>query len=274
MRKIISRPNPEVLPEFPVPIYVRSTGYNEADPDWEENCAKGSKNFVQLFWCIQGIGEFRFEGRSVLLHPDEVIYQLPGEAHVHRSADTKTQWRYYWFTFDGPGAENFMRSYHYEQTALHAGACPVKLFHELETAVRQQTNYAQRHAIAVATEILALAGCDSGKCEHNTVKRFLELAEDLFADPDFTAEAAANEMQIHRTTLYRTVKRELSLSPKQVLRQLRIQKALSLLLETELPIKTVAAESGFNKVDYFCSLIARQTGCTPAKYRKHASVDS
>jgi len=274
MRKIISRPNPGCIPSLPLPIHVRSAGYNEAAPGWSEFESRDRKNFVQIFWCNQGIGEFRFEDRNVLLHPNEVIYRLPHEEHSHRSADPKIPWHYHWFTFDGPNAKAFMLSYGYPQTNLHAGPCPIRMFQELETLLSHQTIYAQRHAVSIATEILALAGCSEGRIEHDVVKRFLEISGQRFSDENFTVAAAAAELEIHRTTLYRIFKQELGFSPKQYLRRLRIQKALSLLLETELPVKVVAAESGFNKVDYFCSVIAGETGLTPMLYRKHTAVDS
>jgi len=274
MRIIISRPNPGCIPSLSLPIHVRSVGYNEAAPGWNECESCDRKNFVQIFWCVQGIGEFQFKDRSVPLYPNEVIYRLPNEEHSHRSADPRIPWHYHWFTFDGPNAKAFLQSYGYPQTNLHAGPCPVPLFQELKTLLWRQTAYAQRHAISIAAEILALAGCDNGRIEHDIVKQFLEMTRREFSDENFTVEAAAAKLGIHRTSLYRIFKRELGLSPKQYLRQLRIQKALSLLLQTDFPIKTVAAESGFNKVDYFCSVIAGETGLTPMLYRKHTAVDS
>ena len=36
MRKIVSRPDPYVLPELPMPVHIRSAGYNEAEFGWSE----------------------------------------------------------------------------------------------------------------------------------------------------------------------------------------------------------------------------------------------
>lgn len=274
MRIIVSRPDPGRLPGIPLPVFVRSVGYNEAPPGWEECEESRRKNFVQIFWSIQGVGEFRFRDRTVLLHPNEAIYRLPGEEHVHRSADERIPWHYFWFTFDGPRSKEFLLSYGYEQRAYHAGACPAHLFSELKTLVTRCTPYAQRHAISVAAEILALFGSETGAAEHDIVKRFLSMIEENYADSAFSIDAAAAEMGMHRTTLYRIVTRELDCPPKRYLQRFRLQKALSLLVETEKTVKQIAAETGFNKVDHFCALVSAETGYTPLKYRKNTMVDS
>ena len=99
--------NPELLsnPGVPLPVHVRSAGYNEAEPGWEE--IESDKPFVQIFWCVQGVGEIIYPERRFLLHPGETFYRLPGELHHHRNPDKKTPWHYYWFTFEGDGAADF-----------------------------------------------------------------------------------------------------------------------------------------------------------------------
>jgi len=273
MRRIVSRPELSRLPSLPLPVYVRSAGYNEAPPGWAECEDFRAKPFVQVFWCIQGIGEFRIGENRMPLHADEAIYRLPGETHLHRSADARIPWRYCWFTFEGPNARDFMLSYGYEQKPHHAGPCPVRLFSELESLVVRRTPYAQRHALSVATEILALFGSDAGAAEHDTVRAFLDLVEKNYTDPGFTVEAAAESLAMHRATLYRIVNGELACSPKQYLQQYRLGRALSLLVESELSVKCVASACGFGKVDRFCELVAQATGETPARYRRSAAVD-
>ncbi len=275
MRKIVSRPDPTVLPSLSLPVHIRSTGYNEAEPGWHEHESRSGKPFVQLFWCIQGTGEFRIGRRIVLLHPGEAIYQLPGEEHVHRSVDSTVPWHYYWFTFDGPGARKFMLDYGYPQTALPAGECPVQLFRELESLLHTWTPYSQRHALSVAAEILALAGNNAGPAgEHDLCRAFIDAVQKRFPDSSITAESLAEELGVHRTTLNRIVKRQMSVSPKHYVNSQRLSRALALLAETRKSVKEIASMCGFNKTDYFCAQVRKSTGLTPAKYRKHASADS
>lgn len=202
MRKIVSRPDPTRLPGFPMPVHIRSSGYNEAEYGWKEFEHGIDKPFVQLFWCVQGIGEITLPDRTILLHPGETFHHLPGEDHIHRSCDPENEWRYYWFTFDGPAAEAFIEAYGYPRENIYSGECPVNLFLELEILVRKHTPYAQRHALAVAAEILALAGgADDFVPEEGLVKRFLHLARESIQSPGVTVEALARKLGVHRTTL-------------------------------------------------------------------------
>ena len=274
MRKIISRPDPLQLPALPLPIHVRSVGYNEADCGWYERVPGRQKNFVQLFWCVEGTGEIVFEDRIVRLSPGEVCYHLPREEHYHRSVNPDSRWCYHWFTFDGPRAADFMISYGYPQTNLPAGECPVRCFLEMESLLRQRTPYAQRHAVALAAELLALAGGQmTGSLEHDLVKRFIELAHEGFADPDVTIASLAEELGIHRTTLNRLFFRMMELSPGTYLDQIRMQHALSLLRETESSVKEIAYACGMVHVSYFCRLVRKHTGMTPMEYRKRSTMD-
>ncbi len=270
--RIISRPDPNSVPDFPEPFHVRSVGCNESDCGWSESVSGRKKQFVQLFWTVKGCGRITFPECEILTREGEVFYHLPGEDHRHRTVGR--QWHYRWFTFDGEYAADFISAYGYSRNSRYAGECPVKLFLELELLLRERTPYARRHAVAVAAEILALAGGGfTDKNAGNVVRRFIEIAQDSALETRLSASALAKELGVHRTTLNRLFLKEMGMTPGSYLLELRIQHALSLLRETELPIKAVAAECGMPYAGYFCRLIRRITGLTPGAYRKQGGVD-
>ncbi len=274
MLKVVDRPNVRQLPSLPLPFHVRSVGYNEAHCNWEEFASGEWKNFVQLFWTVDGRGEVVTADGSFRVGPGEVFFRLPLEAHDHRSVDPHRLWRYYWFTFDGPGALNFLRAYDYPERGFYAGECPSHLFLEIETLLRERTLYAQRHAISVAAEILALAGGTlEGSGEYDLVKRFIALVHENFRRPEMTVEVLAGLLGVHRTTLNRKFHASMSLFPGEYLSQVRLQHALSLLRETDLPVKEIAYECGIAGAGYFSRLVRRETGRNPVEYRaRSASV--
>lgn len=266
MRKIVSRPDPSLLPTLPLPIHVRSSGYNEAEFNWEEN--EGKKPFVQIFWCIQGAGKFFLPDREVILYPGETFFRLPGEIYHHLSCDPAAQWRYYWFTFDGPSAADFMLSYGYKQEKMYAGGCPVELFLELELLVRKSTPYSQRHALSVAAEILALmGGREDVPQNEQLVQRFLALARENMRDPDITIEKLAGKLGVHRTTLNKHFSAAMGISPGAHLDMIRLEHALRLLRETNLSIKEIGLYSGLTNQSYFCKLVHQAVGVTPQQFR-------
>ena len=266
MRKIVGRPEPTVLPTLPLLAHIRSAGYNEARYDWEEN--EGAKHFVQVFWCIQGAGEFFLPGRTVTLRPGETFFHLPGDIFHHRSCDPAAQWRYHWFTFDGPGAADFMLSYGYKQEKMYAGECPVALFLELEFLVRKHTPYAQRHAFSVAAEILArMGGDDTLSSQEQLVSRFLSLVREKMYDPAVTIDSLAGKLGVHRTTLNKHFFAATGVAPGAYLDTIRIEHALHLLRDSDLSIKEIGLRCGLTNQSYFSKLIRQATGMTPRQLK-------
>lgn len=50
--------------------------------------------------------------------------------------------------------------------------------------------------------------------------------------------------------------------------QLRINKSIELLLDSNMPIKEIALEVGYNNLNYFYKLFKKTTGTTPSKFKK------
>jgi len=270
MRKIVSRPDLS-LPALPLPVHIRSSGYNEADCGWEEYDT--DKPFVQIFWCVQGAGKFILPDGEKILRPGEVFFHLPGEVHHHISCDPAAPWRYYWFTFDGHAASDFMSSYGYPQRGMYAGECPVELFLELEITVRKDTPFSRRHAIAVAAEILARMGGMEGSPSpaEDLARRALKSIRTHLRNPEITIDDLARQLGVHRTTLNRHFRAAMGISPGAYLDDLRLGHALRLLRDTGLSMKEVAEQSGFMNQSYFCKLVHNATGTTPTRYREIAA---
>jgi AraC-like DNA-binding protein len=272
MRRIISRTEPDKLPALPLPLYVRSVGYNEAEKGWTEFFRAKTKQFVQIFWSVQGDGEFRIGKSSYVLHCNEIIYHLPGEDHFHKSLSPL--WAYHWFTLDGPLAVEFIKGYGYPREPMPAGQCPVDLFLQLETLMREMSPYSQRKMLSIATDILASAGTrnDPENSSGQVVNNFIEIAQKNYSDPALNINELAEQLGIHRTTLARLFKKQMFVSPGEYLMQLRIQRALSLLRETDYPVYEIGEMVGIPHRGYFCRLIRRTVGLSPMVYRERRSM--
>ena len=265
--RIIGRPEPDKLPEFALPLHIRSAGANQSQRNWKEHFPAGSKPFVQIFWCEHGCGEIRLNGRTFQLTAGDFFYHLPQDEHHHRTIGDI--WNYRWFTMDGSLAETFMRGYGYSQEPKYAGLCPVNLFQELERLILKPTGYTRRHALAVAAEILALAGKADPHPQRDPVEYFLKEIEDNLANPALSAGRIASDLGIHRTTFTRIFKAKTGgLSPGNYLREARINLAMKLLKDTVMPLKEIAMECGFANSAYLCRIIMERTGYTPEMFRK------
>jgi len=63
-------------------------------------------------------------------------------------------------------------------------------------------------------------------------------------------------------------------SPLEMQREIRIERAMELLRETDLPIIDIAQEVGIGSPAYFSTLFKKTAGLTPSQYRRAGRRDS
>lgn len=268
--KTVKRPDFTRLPELPLPIYVRSTGYFKMEPGENEPGGGDKSPFVQIFWGCKGKGTLRLDGKKFVLKPGDVALMFPGESHGYICGDES--WELRWFTFDGPNADSFMRSYAYPRLNKAAGPCPHRLFEELENSLREMTPFRQRRLVSIATEILALIGGpdDDGSRHGRLVRRFVELAQTNYSNSTVNVNALADILEVHRSTLSRVFSERMLISPGEYLERLRMQHALALLKDSDKNISEIAELSGISDASYFSRSVRRATGLSPRQYRDAA----
>lgn len=74
----------------------------------------------------------------------------------------------------------------------------------------------------------------------------------------------------NHNTLYKAFKAQLGMSVHQWLMRRRIEEAVRLLVETELPIQHIAFDVGFSRQSSFSTFFKSEKGITPSAYRKRA----
>ena len=88
---------------------------------------------------------------------------------------------------------------------------------------------------------------------------------DLTADQrQITIAAKLNVNSSYLSSLFR---REYGCTLTEYVNRERIDRGLYLLQRTEKTVQEIAAECGFQDVNYFIKLFKKQTGCTPNRYR-------
>ena len=165
-----------------------------------------------------------------------------------------------------------MRSYGYPHRCFHAGVCPHELFIRLEELLQEMSPYAWREMVSVASSILARAGGreDRSTREGCLVCEVIRICSENCGDPDLNVNSIAEQLKVNRSTLRRIFQEKMKITPSQYLSRMRIQRALSLLQETILPVSEVAKECGFTDESYFSRVIRRSVGDTPKRFRERA----
>jgi two-component system, response regulator YesN len=108
------------------------------------------------------------------------------------------------------------------------------------------------------------AGIVSNRSGINRVLRYIREHPERELSASEMAEMAA----MSAGHFSRIFKAETGISYSRFLTRLRIERANTLLLETDLPIETIAAEVGFENTSYFYRVYKRETGRTPGDRRR------
>lgn len=100
------------------------------------------------------------------------------------------------------------------------------------------------------------------------VSRFRALIEEKMKESELNVEDLGRDMGMSRVQLYRKLKSLTNYSPNELLRQMRLKKAASLLATSELSVSEIAYEVGFSSPSYFTKCYKEQFGESPTDFLK------
>ncbi len=113
---------------------------------------------------------------------------------------------------------------------------------------------------------------DSPELEKNADKSFINkfrhLLEDNYTESDLNVEDLGRNMGLSRSQLYRKTKALTNYSPNELLRIMRLQKALELINTSELSVSEIAYSVGFTSPSYFAKCFKDYYDQSPTDYQK------
>ncbi len=95
----------------------------------------------------------------------------------------------------------------------------------------------------------------------------LQFVENHLSD-SLSVKQMAQLVMFSSRHLRRLFHQTIGMSPKQWLLERRLQRAATLLTQTDLPVKTIAAECGFNDLSHFNRAFRQRFGQSPTQYRR------
>ena len=116
-----------------------------------------------------------------------------------------------------------------------------------------------------------IANAKKQNCYTNTIARVVDEMEHNFA-AKYDAGRYAKLLNLSESRFNHIFKAEVGISPYCYLLQLRINNAATLLEQTNLQIKQIAEQSGFEDPLHFTQAFKKATGVTPSIYRKQTSM--
>ena len=94
-----------------------------------------------------------------------------------------------------------------------------------------------------------------------------DLIDRCYADA-LDIEAIARSVHLSRAHFIRSFKATFGETPHRYLQRRRIERAMALLRETEMPVTEICLEVGFSSLGSFSATFREIIGCTPTAYRE------
>lgn len=103
------------------------------------------------------------------------------------------------------------------------------------------------------------------------IRKVIQTIEFKLQDQDFKIEDLADTMKMGRAVFYRKVKSILGVSPIDLVKDMRIKRAVQLLDSGNYNISQIAYMSGFSSPQYFSRVFKELKNCTPSEYKTKTS---
>lgn len=100
-----------------------------------------------------------------------------------------------------------------------------------------------------------------------------ELIDKHLDNPEFSIEMLSSELGISRAQLFRKVKAMTGVTPVDLIRQIRLQKAKQMLRQTDLSVSEIAYSVGFTSSSYFAKCYKDFFGVAPKDNRTTGETD-
>ena len=104
------------------------------------------------------------------------------------------------------------------------------------------------------------------------IQEVIQLVDENLQNPDFKIDDLAETMNMSRAVFYRKIKTFTGASPIDLVKEMRLKRALELLDADTYSLSEVAYQSGFSSPQYFSRVFKEQMQCTPNEYKRRKAM--
>ena len=222
-----------------------------------------SRKWCGITYAKRGGIVYKSRDKDVYLDSDHAVLLPMGSAYEYYCTDDAEVVIINFLPAGSFNFEDFSRVKISDREALY------RVMERLETTFGSQDPAREVKALALFYEFIsALEEEERGRLFSSPLRRAIEYISSSINDPMLSNSAVADTIGISEVYLRKIFKRELHTTPAKYLRQLRIERAMSLLVSTQLSILDVAALCGYADRYSFSHVFKRECGITPGEYRR------
>jgi AraC-like DNA-binding protein len=261
--------------KFPLHTLTVLSGHSrETSPDYYNDGMKEPDSYAVWQYTIAGRGRLDSKEKSQDLLPGSLmVVSVPGPQAYYLPRDSDS-WEFVFLVFIGREAIRITRMIEKHigrvidsSTVPHTLAMFYdsieKLFSGEIPDPFKNSEYTYRLCMTLLEETAKIR-LTGEKHSFDMLIKFLK--ENIFRD--ISVEEMARIMHLSRSHFTRTFGREMGMSPRLYLEDLRLKTAMDILFREGSSVKEAAIQCGIPDVNYFCRLFKKRYGISPGKYRE------
>ena len=229
-----------------------------------------------IHYILSGRGYYRLNGKTYCLGEDDAFLIRPDEL-TYYEADKKNPWTYTWIGFQGVKIKSYLERtsllsspvFHYEKDDR------IRLCHEKMFEASHLPSNRDLIMNSILYEYLFLLASkfpreqlSPREKQISYVEEVLKYMESNYAQ-SISIQSLADSLGLNRSYLHRLFKSATGSSLLEYLLELRIQKACTLLQETDLAVSIISLSVGYENTLYFSRLFCKKKGVSPSLYREN-----
>lgn len=225
---------------------------------------------------IDGKGILDWEGRRWTIHKGQMFILLPGEETTYY-ADKDDPWYYCWIGFHGDSASKIVENIGFSNQSPVLTYSDVFLVEErikrmLEVRALTLDGQLRRNAemMRILSDMILerseRIGNDSSMNTFSYSEYAVRYINNHFSEK-IRIQDLAKKIGISRSYLVKLMKQETGMSPQEYLIETRMRRASDLLSRSNDPVRTIAAECGYDDALAFSKVFKSRYGCNPSDFR-------
>ncbi len=249
-----------------LPLWVIRTGFRERQ--FPINRPEGFAAY-QIAICTGGEGKFLAQGTEHIITEGDVFMFSPRIPHEYYPLSGDFQ--IYFCVFNGDGIKGLFHYLGFGKTEVFTGDTmglreDFRNLCEITDPLSQSTLL---YKMMESISRLSRPNPNRTHIEKNKYGKILPVLDYIAQNykRPITLDDMADLICVSKSYLCRTFRETYGITPVNYLLKMRINRAKQLLISTDMKIKLLSLECGFNDTSYFCMVFKRMEGITPDEFR-------
>lgn len=252
-------------------------GYEDLEPSY--SYGPSVRNNYVLHYITHGTGTFYYNHENFALEAGDLFLLKPNEM-TYYVANSSDPWSYYWIGISGTKTEDLFNLSKINETAIlkYSQSKKTKTIGNLikEIVLQTESNLTQLDYIKAYSYLYSIM-YELGKAYPNPLREN-KIKHDYFSQiknyidqnyhNNIDIQSIADQLNINRSYLSVLFKKNIGLSPKKYMIDVRMKRASQLLFATKMTINEIAFSVGYNDQVTFSKAFKNYFLLTPSQYRK------